>query len=108
MYGMVGLCVYSQTCASRYRSHCILTASALPLTAWANWMCALVKTTPGYFLQCVSLWPDSKWFLEESESIKPLAQLLGLEADSMLMSSELAAGGVQNIHFQGIINQMQT
>ena len=37
----------------------------------------------------MSLWPESEWFLQ-LENIKPLAQLLGLDADSVLMSSELA------------------
>ena len=37
----------------------------------------------------MSLWPENEWFLEP-ENVTPLAQLLGLDADSMLMSSEMA------------------
>jgi len=48
----------------------------------------------------VSLWPESEWFLEP-ENIKPLAQLLGLDADSVLMSSELAVAKA-SIQCQGV------
>jgi len=37
----------------------------------------------------VSLWVESEWFLEP-ENAKPLAQLVGLDADYTLMFSELA------------------
>jgi len=47
------------------------------------------ENNTGVLSAIVSLWPESEWFLEP-ENIKPLAQLLGLDADSMLMSSELS------------------
>jgi len=43
----------------------------------------------GVLSAIVSLWTENEWFLE-LENVKPLAQLLGLDADSMLMSSEMA------------------
>jgi len=46
------------------------------------------ESNTGVLSAIVSLWPASECFLEP-KNIKHLAQLLGLDADSMLMSSEL-------------------
>jgi len=65
------------------------------------------ENNTGVLSAIVSLWPESEWFLEP-ENIKPLAQLMGLNADSTHMSSKLAKWQWPNRSFPENLNWMNT